>query len=73
MPLDLAPSTCTPLDLGQLVCIDGGGTSGVLVCAPTVICGHHVCGEAVPAIPPMLTPLPPCDDLALALQPVECA
>jgi hypothetical protein len=66
MAVDLAPSTCTPLDLEALVCIDGSGTTGVLVCSPRVICGQHVCGEAVPAIPPILAVLPPCDDLALA-------
>lgn len=71
MALDLAPSVCTPLDLERLVCINGAGTSGILACSPTVICGQHVCGEAVPAIPPMLVPLPPCD--VLDLQPVECA
>jgi hypothetical protein len=71
MPLDLVPSVPESLDLERLVCINGGGTSGVLVCSPTVICGQHVCGEAVPAIPPILTPLPACE--GLDLQPVECA
>lgn len=65
MALDLAPSPCTPLDLEALACIDGGGTTGVLVCSPTVICGQHVCGESIPAIPPIMVALPPCDDLDL--------